>query len=193
MSKNFLPLHSLKLIYFSLFHSHLIYAIQIWSCCTNSLLKDLFKLQKAAIRIISGSSYNAHTEPLFKKAEILPLPDLVSFFQIQFMQRFRQNFLPESFSDIWTRNNIRVIGTNEIQLRNRDQVHIPYSRLALTDRLPTTCFPHRWEQFPDENIKIIRKITEFDKKLKNYFITDLNSNIICNRLFCPACYRPDNN
>ena len=54
----------------------------------------LFKLQKTAIRIISGSKFNAHTEPLFKALEILPLPDLITFMKIQFMQRFTHNLLP---------------------------------------------------------------------------------------------------
>ena len=83
--------------------------------------------------------------------------------------------------------------SNEIQLRNRDQVLIPPSRLALTDRLPSICFPRTWEQFPSEQIKIIRKTSEFDSNLKKYFINDLSSNITCNRLFCPSCFRTVNN
>ena len=193
ISKNILPPHSLKLLYFSLFHCHLIYAIQIWSCCASYLTNDLFKLQKAAIRVVCGTAYNSHTEPLFKKENILPLPDLITFFKIQFMHRFRQNFLPESFNLIWNRNSIRTIGENEIQLRNHDQILLPPSRLALTNRLPTCCFPRLWEQFPDEEIKFIRNRTEFDNKLKDYFVRDLNSNVNCNRLFCPTCFRPDTN
>ena len=112
MVKKILPLHSLKLIYYTIFHCHLIYAIQIWSCCSQNLITDLFKLQKAAIRILSGSSYNSHTEPLFKKLEILPLPDLISCAKIQFMQRFVQKNLPISFNDTWAYNSIRNIGEN---------------------------------------------------------------------------------
>ena len=83
----------------------------------------LFKMQKSAVRIISCSSYNSLTEPLFKKLKILPLPDLITFSKIQFMQRFSQKNLPESFNDIWVRNLVRNIGANEIQLRNH--AHCP--------------------------------------------------------------------
>jgi len=189
MVKNTLPSHSLKLIYYSIFHCHLIYAIQVWSCCSPSLLNGLFKLQKSAIRIICNVSYNEHTEPLFKKEDILPLPDLVSFFKIQFIQRFTQQFLPSSFNLIWFRNDIRIIGENEIQLRNNNQIQLPPSRLALTDRLPTSNFVRLWEQFPDEQIKFIRKKSEFDSKLKKFYINDLSDTIVCNRLFCPSCSR----
>jgi len=163
--KNMLPKNSLKLIYYTVFHCHLIYAIQVWSCCPQNLLSDLFKLQKAAVRIICDKKYNEHTEPLFKMEEILPLPDLVNFFKIQFMQRFIHDFLPVSFNRIWFRNNIRTIGDNEIQLRNANRIQLPPSRLALTDRLPSVNIPRTWELFPDEHIKFIRKQSEFDKKL----------------------------
>ena len=163
------------------------YRIQIWSCCSQSLLNDLFKMQKSAIRIMQNVNYNEHSEPLFKREEILPLPDLVNFFKIQFMQRFIQGFLPPSFSQIWTRNNICNIGENEIQLRNTNRLQLPPSRLVLTDCLPTFSFAKIWDQFPDKQIKFIRKKIEFDQKLKNYFIKDLAESIVCNRLFCPSC------
>ena len=73
------------------------------------LLTKFSNLQKTAVRIISGSAYNAHTEPLFKSLEILPLPDLILFSKLQFMQKITQHFLPISFSETWVRNNVSVI------------------------------------------------------------------------------------
>ena len=189
-SKNILPKKSLLLIYYAIFHCHLIYAIQIWSCCSTSLINDLFKLQKSAIRILCNTKYNSHTEPLFKREEILPLPDLVTFSKIQVILRFRQGFLPSSFDEVWTYNAVRIFGENEILLRNNQQLQHPPSRLALTDRLPTFSFAKNWELFPDEQIKITRSKNEFDNKLKKYFLNDLNANITCNRLFCAACSGP---
>ena len=105
------------------------------------------------------------------------------------MQRFIQDFLPTSFKHVWFRNNIRTIGVNEIQLRNSNRIQLPHLRLALTDCLPTVCIPRIWEQFPDKQIKIIRKKIEFDQKLKNFYIKDLATTNACNRLFCPSCSR----
>ena len=185
--KNVLNRRSLLLIYNSIFHCHLLYAIHIWSCSNAGPLNDLFKLQKTAIRIISGSKFNAHTEPLFKALEILPLPDLITFMKIQFMQRFTHNLLPCSFNDTWVKNSIRNIGENEIQLRNHLQLQNLYPNLARLDPFPLFSFPKIWESFPDEQIKIIRKPTDFDNKLKIFFLNDLASVVVCNRLFCPAC------
>ena len=185
--KNTLNQRSLILLYNSVFHCHLLYAIHIWSCTSAGPINELFKLQKSAIRIISGAKYNAHTEPLFKKLEILPLPDLITFSKIQFMQRFVQKFLPCSFNDIWIKNSIRNIGENEIQLRNHYQLQNIYPNLARLDSFPLFSFPKIWESFPSEQIKIIRKMTDFDNKLKKFFLNDLSSVAVCNRLLCPAC------
>jgi hypothetical protein len=73
----------------------------------NSLINQLFAKQKNALRIINSSSYNAHTESLFKNCKILPLPKLIDFFKLQFMFHFKQGFLPISFAEIWITNEAR--------------------------------------------------------------------------------------
>jgi hypothetical protein len=80
--KNILTPNALKSLYYSLIHCHLIYASPIWSICNQQLQNDLFKKQKLAIRAIAGLKYNGHTEPHFKKLEILPIPSLIDFFSI---------------------------------------------------------------------------------------------------------------
>lgn len=189
LAKNVLDPKSQLNLYYSLFHSHLIYALPIWSCSTPGYLNDVFKIQKKAVRIITNSHYNDHTEPIFKNLKILPFPDLCTYFKIQFMQRFVNDFTPISFKDTWYLNNIREIGENFIQLRNAQQFYIPFSRLAIVDRLPLLSYPKEWENFPDEQIKITRNITKFDLELKEYYLNDLQAIPTCNRLFCPACTR----
>ena len=86
--KKTLNQQSLLLLYNSVFHCHLLYAVIIWSCSRSGQLNEIFKMQKKAIRIVAGVSYNSHTEPLLKKLQVLPLPGLISFPKIQFMHRF---------------------------------------------------------------------------------------------------------
>ena len=173
MVKNTLNQKSLLLLYNSIFHCHLLYAIQIWSCSRSGLQNEIFKMQKAAIRIVSGSSYNSHTEPLFKKLQVLPLPDLITFSKLQFMHRFSQKFLPFSFNDTWIKNSIRNIGENEIQLRNFNQLQHTHSSLASLDVFPLYNFPKLWQDFPDEHINPFtpkkKNLLRFSPKL--YHIT----------------------
>jgi hypothetical protein len=186
-AKNFLAKESLLLLYHAIFHSHLAYATIVWSSATHSLINDIFKLQKKAVRIISNSKFNAHTEPLFKDLNILPLPDLITFFQIQFVHRYLNNLLPRSFANMWTLNFERNIGPNEMRLRNYQNILIPVSRVAYISRLPYYYLPKIWESFPDNSIKNINSKQLFDENLKLYFLNDLNATVNCNRLFCPTC------
>ena len=64
-AKNFLNSRALTSLYYSLIHCHIIYAIQIWSICSQDLINKLFTLQKKAIRIIHNLFFNAHTESFF--------------------------------------------------------------------------------------------------------------------------------
>ncbi len=62
--------------YYSLFYCHLIYGIQVWGCSFSTSTNTLFTKQNDAIRLVCQVMqvmYSAHTEPLLKSLEILPL------------------------------------------------------------------------------------------------------------------------
>jgi hypothetical protein len=148
----------------------------------------LFKKQKAAVRIFSQVKYSTHTLPLFKSLEILPLPSLISYFKIQFMQQYKRGLLPASF------NNILVTKeAHHAQPRQwfyvMTQNFIPASRLTQCSFLPYYSLPRIWSEFDQLNpaISILRDKKEFNKELKIYFINKLSSTIKCNRLLCPSC------
>jgi hypothetical protein len=187
-AKNVLTPKAKRFLYFSSIHSHLIFAIHIWSCTSETSLNPLITKQKMAIRILNDAAYNAHTEPLFKSCGILPLKYLCDYFKVQFMQKFTQGFLPSSFDDVWISNKIRRAGQEQVELRNNDDINIPFARLCSTQRQPLTGFPKIWASFPDERIKFIRNVVEFNSELKVYYLNLLSSKPNCNRLLCPHCH-----
>jgi hypothetical protein len=186
-SKNILNANSLQTLYYSLVHCHLIYGNQIWSSGAPSSLTVLHRKQKAAIRIITSSPYNAHTEPLFKTLNILPLPSLCEFFRLQFMQRFIQGLLPSSFNNIWVTNSAYRSSLTSMALRNSDDFYIPFARLTQTSNHPYFLFPRLWDNFKEENIKILREKIEFNRELKHFLVSKLSAVVDCQRLFCPSC------
>jgi len=194
-AKNVLNKSSLKLLYYSLIHSHIIYAIQVWSSCPPSLINKIHRLQKQAVRIIHGAKYNAHSEPLFKSLNILPVADLISFFRLQFMQKFSFGLLPSSFTTTWTTNAARNLNLNNLHaypLRNSENLFIPTSRLVSLEKHPLYLLPKIWSDFVDP-IKFIRNKTEFNCKLKRFFLNTLSATLACSRLFCPSCLRTGTN
>jgi hypothetical protein len=95
-------------------------------------MKELVKKQKQAICIIHNVAYNAHTESLFKKSSILPLPLIAEFFQIQFMHHYKFNLLPIYFNNTWISNLERSRGAGDIeQIMLRNDENIMYLLLVL--------------------------------------------------------------
>ena len=66
------------------------YGILTWGM-TN---ERLFKLQKKAVRVISNSSYNAYTDPIFKALNLLKISDLYRLAVLKFYYVYCHNQLP---------------------------------------------------------------------------------------------------
>ena len=186
-SKNLLTTKGQTAIYYALIHCHLVYANIIWSSTKESFYKSVFLKQKSAIRIISSASYNAHTEPLFKQLNILPLPKLCLFFKLQFFQQFKQGFLPEALKNMWIPNRARY-PDNLHHLRNENEIHNLTSRLSHFENFPLYCIPTLWSSFNNENVKIQRNKIEFNQLLKKHLLEELNERYTCSRLLCPQCH-----
>ena len=141
--KNFLPAKTLVTLYFALIHSHLSYCSSIYGCATKTSLTKLQLKQKKAIRIISKSTYHAHTAPLFKNLKILPLENLITYSQLKFMHNFYNNNIPLSFTEMWVTNRSR---NPQINLRNAENLHVPAHSFDSIKRLPLFTFPTKWNE-----------------------------------------------
>ena len=70
------------MLYCTLILPHLTYTILAWGFD----LDRLTKLQKKAIRTISCSKHNAHTDPNFKNLNLLKLKDIFELGMLKFLQ-----------------------------------------------------------------------------------------------------------
>lgn len=75
--KNITNAETLKITYFSLFHSQINYGLIIWGNSSTAI--NIFRMQKKAVRIMAKVSYLEHCRPLFKQFGIMPLPSLYIF------------------------------------------------------------------------------------------------------------------
>jgi hypothetical protein len=63
-AKNILKTNQLKTLYTSMFQPYLEYGILLWGSASRSSLKTIEIMQKKALRVITNSTYNAHTDPI---------------------------------------------------------------------------------------------------------------------------------
>ena len=64
----------------------------------------LCNLQKRVVRIMNKALHNSHTDPLFKKSEILKLGDLHEHQAALLVNDFIMGRLPHSFGDLFRFN-----------------------------------------------------------------------------------------
>jgi hypothetical protein len=148
--KLYLPPASLKSLYFALIHPHLLYGIIAWGNAKQTHIKRTQILQKRALRYITHSQYNEHTEPLFKSTKILKLSDLYTQQVILFMYDFYSNKLPKSFLNSFHlhRNNI----SHPYPTRHTNLFVLSTPRSDFTARQPCFNFPVIANLFSDSII-----------------------------------------
>jgi hypothetical protein len=102
--KQVMSVESLMVVYFSIFHSIMLYGIMFWAISTYN--KIIFKIQKRVIRIITYSSNKDSCQDLFKKLNILPLQSQYLLTLLTFVLKnkefFKMNLDVHNFS---TRSN----------------------------------------------------------------------------------------
>jgi hypothetical protein len=106
---------SLRMIYFSYFHTVMSYGIIFWGNSAHSI--NTFKLQKRIVRIITNSGNRVSCRHLFRKLDILP-----------FYSQYLLSLL------IFVIDNISLFKTNlelyEINTRNINNFHLSQQRLT---------------------------------------------------------------
>ena len=99
--KRYLPQNILRTIYNSLILPHINYSILVWEFKSSRISK----LQKRAVRMISCSKYNAHTEPLFKSLNLLKVEDIFKIKILKFYYKYSQKTLPLYFNEMFTKTS----------------------------------------------------------------------------------------
>ena len=87
------PSEIILTIYNGLMTTHILYGLKCWGFNQERILK----LQKKAMRIICSSGYLSHSEPLFKKPNVLKIDGLFKLQLLTFCFDLINNNLPAYF------------------------------------------------------------------------------------------------
>ena len=175
--KNVLPLEPLKCIYNSLILSHLNYGNVLWGHQSGRL----FKLQKRAVRIMTNSKYNSHTNVLFKTLSILKIHDLCELNSY----KLKYNLLPGyfcSFSNLVSGDMIHDHDT-----RGSAELRLPFVRHEFARQSLKYRFPSILNDMPDD---IKDKLDTLSLYGYNFYIkrTLIDSYVTtCDIPDCPNC------
>ena len=160
--KRYLPFSAMKLMYDSLILSHLQFGITNWGF----EWERISKLQKRALRIMTNSRYNAHTEPLLKKLTLLKVKDIFDVQCLKFWYKFVNNKLPKYFRDMFKFNH----ELHDIVTRNHDCLHLYPTRTSGARNVLRHHIPELLNKFPQYLIDRIKthSIYSFAHQIKCY-------------------------
>ena len=138
-------------------------------------VNKIFLLQERAIRTICKQQYRNHTDPLFKKENILKLNDLYNLHGSLFMYDYRNSKLPISF------HNFFVQSTHAINLRIIKQSIVKEHEL----NFPQNCLNTISLLF---GIKAIPSQQIFKKTLMKLASNTYSENVHCDNIRCIQCH-----
>ena len=156
----FLSQRSLVNLYYSLFYPHLIYANLLWGGTHDTHLHIVELLQKKVVRIVTHSSYLAHTNDLFIKTGILKVKEIHEYLLLIYMFKNRLNF---------------DISNSHYNTRHATDPVIDHHRLALTQHSVSFSSSKLYHSLPNE-LKSIPYLNSFKRQLKNFFLGKYREN-----------------
>ena len=98
-----------------------------------------------------------HTEPIFKKLEILPLHLQIKFNNLVFIHSSIYKTAPEVLINRWIKNREKRAQQGDFgpDLRNDDEMSIPFCRYDFVSRFPYFNLPRLWNDLP-HSLNIIK-------------------------------------
>ncbi len=163
--RNILPLNAKKIIYFSLIHSNISYASQVWGHSSSTRLQKLFSTQKKAIKAMAGLSYRASSLPIFQEHSIFPLHYLINFKSCIHIHGSLNQYLRTDQQ--YTQNN----QIHHHNTRARENLHL-YRHISVRNGVNSIVFKSKLlyndTNIIPSNLKLLDK-TKFKVNLKKCF------------------------
>ena len=131
-ARNILSHRSLVKLYYALVQPHLLYCLPVTSFTSAKNINKIFIKQKQCVRILNSAKYNAHTEPLFVKSQILPLHDLITQQKLLFMHALYHNYSAVSFTHFFS----NISANTEYILRDANYFYKQISLLTCQKNAP---------------------------------------------------------
>ena len=164
----FLPQNVLLMLFHALISSHINYCSIVWGFTSKRNIERIYKLQKRGIRIITHSTYLAHSLPLFKKMQVLPINESLSLDTAIFMFNLSNNLLPKIYNVIFTLNCL----IHNHNTRNAQNIRLPLNRTSITQKSIFFNGPMLWNNLPLK-LKNSKTVKQFKQLYKRHLLNSL--------------------
>ena len=127
-AREYLNRNALLTLYYSFVYPYLTYCNHVWGCTYQTNLKQLFILQKKALRIMCGKRKMDSTEHIFSDLKILKFIDINLYLTGRFMYKFLSGDVPRVFNEFFHCNN----AIHNYFARQSKYLHVPLEKSNLS-------------------------------------------------------------
>ena len=114
-------------------------------------------MQKKLIRVLTNSKFLAHTEPLFKRLNILKMSDVHKMLLAQYIYKHGRG------------GSVRVVSTHKYGTRGQFDEYPTFQRLSLTQHSIHYYGPIAWNALPVD-VRSSKTLNVFKKQLRQYIL-----------------------
>ena len=150
------PKFIVRRLYYAFILPYMNYCNIIWGGAAKVHLDKLLKLQKRAVRIITGSSYLEHTAPLFKQLEFLKIDEIYRF---------------SCCIHVFKNRNLFQSNSNVYNTRRAGVIKVTFQRLSVCQRSIHFDAAKLFNQLPLEVTQVM-KIGIFKRKVKELILSN---------------------
>jgi hypothetical protein len=118
---------SLLMLFHALVQPYLDYCNIVWASMPTGALIRLHKTQKKAIRIITFSKRNCHSQPIFRRLAILPVSEINKLQTLCFVYKALNGLLPAQFQSLFELN----ANIHEHFTRQTTKIHVSSCRTKI--------------------------------------------------------------
>ena len=104
-ARQLLNKESLLSLYYAFIYPYIMYCVIIWGGSNKTTLDPIIKVQKRAVRFISGKPRQTPSEPLFNEHSILRFQQIYKLQVLLFVFKFKHSLLPLVFNNFYINNN----------------------------------------------------------------------------------------
>ena len=162
--RHLLPTSLTCMLYRTLVEPYINYCNLVWASQhkRENLEKNL-KIQKRFCRIITFSTFHAHSQPLFKQLALMTVYDIFKYQLAMFMYKCVNNLLPQHSSFNCVVNDT----LHDYSTRSSTNLHIVHCRTKCRWTTVQIQGPKLWNSLP-KSLKEIPSPTRFKIKLKKF-------------------------
>ena len=184
--KKYASSDTLKLFYNCQILPHILYGLALWGGTFEKGLNRIVKLQKKAIRLITGAHRMDHCEPRQKELKILSLTDLYKLQVNSLTYDCVFGTPPKEFRNIFIFKRARLSATTRSNTNKPLDIDLSTPRNNPGPILKSTYLVKAvefWNELPSE-IQESRNKEIFRKSLKRFYLNKYKSRVHCMNIFC---------